>query len=148
MYPTQRVYLAGPAAEVERVIGVAIHLESLGFVFTTPWWERVIEEREKGWKTDAEVPEEYMRENCLMNRRGLDLADVVIALTRASGGMSPGTAGEVAYAVALHHTDRIESMRKQVFIVGNPLGFVWSFDPAVTVESTMSDVVGQLSRRA
>lgn len=148
MYPTQKLYLAGPAAEVERVIGFAIHLESLGFVFTMPWWERVLEERGKGWNTDADVPHEYMSENCLMNRRGLDLADVVIALARSNGGMSAGTAGEVAYAVALHHTERIECMRKQVFIIGNPLGFVWSFDPAVTVMPTVSAVVEQLSRRA
>jgi len=141
------VYLAGPAREVERVISCVALLEERGFVLATPWWERVLEERKRGWKTDAEVPPEFMTENCLMNRHGLDRADFVIALTRSEGGMSAGTAGEVAYAVALHHASRIESLRKKIFIVGDPRGFVWSFDSSVLVYPTIDALLAVLPRR-
>jgi hypothetical protein len=97
--------------------------------------------------TDADVPADYMRENAIMNRRGLDLAETVVALTRLHGGMSPGCAGEVAYAVALHHAERVESLRKKIILVGEPKGFVWSFDPAVTVVPTMADAIALLRHR-
>jgi hypothetical protein len=89
-----------------------------------------------------------MRENAIMNREGLDLAETVIALARLRGGMSPGCAGEVAYAVALHHAERVESLRNKIILVGDPMGFVWSFDPAVTVVPTMADAIAMLPRRS
>jgi hypothetical protein len=140
------LYLAGPGAEVEVVIERARALEALGHVFTQPWWERVIEGRQRGWMSDADVPFDYMRENAIMNRRGLDRADIVIALTRLRGGMSPGTAGEVAYAVGMYYDERIERNRIKIFIVGDPRGFVWACDPAVTVVPTMADVLPHLPR--
>jgi hypothetical protein len=142
-----RLYLAGPGAEVERVIAHAAELEALGHVFTMAWWERVTEERSRGWMTDADVPADYMRENAIMNREGLDRADAVIALARLRGGMSPGCAGEVAYAVALHWAERIDLARNKIILVGDPLGFVWSFDPAVTVVPTMADAIALLPHR-
>lgn len=141
-----RGYLAGPAAEVERAVEHARELTALGYVLTMPWWERVAEERERGWMSDAEVPADFMRENAIMNRQGLDLADFVIALCRRSGGVSPGTAGEVAYAVALHYAERIESLRNTVIMVGEPKGFVWSNDPAVVVVPTMADAISHLAK--
>jgi len=116
-------------------------------VLTMPWWERVAEERQRGWMTDAEVPADFMRANAVMNREGLDLADFVVALCKLHGGVSPGTGGEVAYAVALHHAERIESLRNTIIMVGDPKGFVWSYDPAVTVVPTMADAIALLSKR-
>jgi hypothetical protein len=143
-----RIYLAGPGAEVERVIAHAAELEDLGHTLCVAWWERVTEGRSRGWLTDADVPADYMRENAIMNREGLDLAETVIALARLRGGMSPGCAGEVAYAVALHHAERVESLRNKIILVGDPMGFVWSFDPAVTVVPTMADAIAMLPRRS
>jgi hypothetical protein len=141
-----RCYLAGPGSEVERVVAFATLLEPLGLVFTARWWDRVAEERQRGWMTDADVPFSYMRENAIMNREGLDRAEVVIALARSGGGMSPGTAGEVAYAVGMYYAERIERDRIKVFLVGDPKGFVWSCDPAVTVVPTMADVIANLPK--
>lgn len=141
----RRGYLAGPAKEVERAINHARELTELGYVLTRPWWERVLEERANGWMSDAEVPPEYMTENAVMNRQGIDIADFVIALCRLHGGVSAGTAGEVGYAVALHYAERIESLRNQIIMVGDPQGFVWSRDPAVTVVPTMTDAIGLLA---
>jgi len=141
-----QIYLAGPAAEVERVMAHARDLEDIGHVFTQRWWDRVTEERKLGWMTDADVPFGYMRENAIMNRQGLDRAEIMIALARLKGGMSPGTAGEVAYAVGMHHAERIERDRIKIFLVGNPLGFVWACDPAVVVVPTMADVISHLPR--
>lgn len=141
-----QIYLAGPVKEVERVVAHAKELESIGHVLTQRWWDRVVEERQRGWMTDADVPFEYMRENAIANRLGLDRADVVIALARSQGGMSPGTAGEVAYAVGMYHAERIERDRIKIFLVGNPLGFVWSCDPAVLVVPTMADAISHLPR--
>jgi len=142
-----KIYLAGPGAEVERVVAHAADLEALGHVMTQPWWERVAEERKRGWMTDADVPADYMRENAIMNRFGLDRADTVIALARLRGGMSPGTAGEVAYAVALYY-ERSERYRPRIVLVGNPLGFVWASDPCVEIVSTMADAIAMLPRRS
>lgn len=141
-----RMYLAGPGAEVERVISHVVELEALGHVLTQPWWERVTEERRRGRMTDADVPADYMRENAVMNREGLDLAEAIIALCKSGGGVSLGTGGEVAYAVALHWAERIETLRNQVIMVGDPKGFVWSYDPAVIVVPTMADAIALLPR--
>lgn len=141
-----RGYLAGPAAEVERAVAHAEELTTLGYVLTQAWWERVIEERQRGWATDADVPADYMRENAIMNRQGLDLADFVVALCKREGGVSPGTAGEVAYAVALHYGERIETLRNTIVMVGDPRGYVWSYDPAVRVVSTMAEATSCLAK--
>lgn len=142
-----RGYLAGPAAEVERAVAHAEELTAAGYVLTMPWWERVAEERRRGWMSDAEVPADFMRENAIMNRQGLDLSDFIVALCRRAGGVSSGTGGEVAYAVALHHAERIETLRNVIIMVGDPKGFVWSYDPAVTVVPTMADAIALLSKR-
>ena len=136
-------YLAGPAAEVERAVAHAEELTALGYVLTQAWWDRVVEE---GWATDADVPADYMRENAIMNRHDLDLADFVVALCRRDGGVSPGTAGEVAYSVALHYAERIESLRNTIIMVGEPRGFVWAQDPAVVVVPTMADAIAHLAK--
>lgn len=141
-----RGYLAGPAAEVERAVAYAEELTALGYVLTQAWWERVIEERQRGWATDADVPADYMRENAIMNRHGLDLADFVVALCRRDGGVSPGTAGEVAYAVALHHGEHIVTLRNTIVMVGDPRGCVWSYDPAVLVVPTMAEAIAHLAK--
>lgn len=141
----RRGYLAGPAKEVERAIDHARELTELGYVLTRPWWERVQEERANGWMCDADVPLEYMRENAIMNREGIDRADFVIALCRLHGGVSAGTAGEVGYAVALHYAERIESLRNIIIMVGDPQGFVWSRDPCVAVVPTMADAIKLLA---
>jgi hypothetical protein len=138
------IYLAGPAAEYERVIAHAADLEKLGHTFTQPWWERVVEERKRGWMNDREVPAGFMTENAVMNRLGLDRAEFVIALCRLRGGVSAGCGGEVAYGVALHHAERIERDRNTVIMVGDPQGFVWSFDPCVKVVPTMTDAIAFL----
>lgn len=143
----EKIYLAGPGAEVERVAGHAADLEALGHVFTQPWWEKVKESQQRGWLTDADVPANCMRENAIANRLGLDRADCVIALCRLYGGVSPGTAGEVGYAVALHYAERIEPLRNTILLVGDPCGFVWSFDPAVIVVPRMGDAVAFLARK-
>jgi len=144
----ERIYLAGPGAEVERVAGHAADLEALGHVLTQPWWERVAEGRQRGWLTDADVPADHMRENVTMNRLGLDYADHVIALCRLHGSVSPGCAGEIGYAIALHYGERIETLRNKIILVGDPCGFVWAFDPAVAVVPTMADAIALLPRRA
>ncbi len=142
-----RGYLAGPGAEVERAVAHAAELTARGYVLTMPWWERVAEERQRGWMSDADVPAEYMRENAVMNRRGIDLADFIVALCKLHGGVSPGTAGEVAYAIGLHYAERIESVRNMVIMVGDPRGFVWAHDPCVIVVPTMTDAIALLSDR-
>lgn len=142
----RRGYLAGPAAEFERVIVHANEFTERGYLLTQPWWERVQEERQRGWMSDAEVPPDFMRQNAMMNRQGIDIADFLVALCRTGGGVSPGTAGEVAYAVALHYGERIESLRNTVIMVGEPRGFVWAHDPCVIVVTTMAEAFEALAR--
>lgn len=144
-------YVAGPAAEFERSVAVGEELRRRGFGITHPWWERVIEERKQGWASDAEVPVEYMAENAALNRRGIEQASFLLAQCRSVGGVSGGTAGEVAYAASLHrhrglhHGGGSQGMRA-VILVGEPKGFVWSFDTSVTTVATLDSAYAVLAR--
>jgi nucleoside 2-deoxyribosyltransferase len=113
----KRVYLAAPSAEMDRAIFAASSLRDRGLTITEPWWARIIEAKRMGYGHDREVPEDFMRESSERNRRGIDSAEVVIALCRTSGGVSSGVAWEIGYACArqtVAHT----------VLVGNADGFV------------------------
>jgi hypothetical protein len=147
-------YLAGPAAEVERSIEAARVLRDSGCELTMPWWNRVLEERRHGWMSDKEVPADFMRTNASLNRAGIERSEFLVALCRSVGGVSAGTAGEVGYGCALFHLREAlgkivpnlnrYGMRK-VIIVGDPTGFVWSYDSGISVVKTIDDAIDILA---
>lgn len=112
-----RVYLAGPSAELDRVVATAEEIRELGHELTEAWWLRVLEASRRGWKSDAEVPRDFLEESARRNLFGLQACDRVVAITRSSGGVSTGTAYEIGLAWGLHRG-------RPVRIVGDPLGFI------------------------
>jgi len=126
--PTRmRVYLAGPSAELPRVLDAMTLITAAGYSITEHWWARIQEASNNGWTHDSQVPDEYMRESARRNRRGIEMADVVIVLARESGGYSSGAAGEIGYALALRDVERSVEHHKKVILVGDCKGYVWSW---------------------
>lgn len=106
-----RIYLAGPSAEPARVREAAAQIEAAGHVITERWWEKVADGGVCA--SDVDHPEPILEAAADRNARGLDTADVVIALCREAGGLSPGVAHEVGYA---------QGLCAVVVLVGNPKG--------------------------
>ena len=136
-----RVYLAGPAAELDRVCEASGVLIASSCDITEPWWGRVAEATRRGWTHDSDVPADYMREGAQRNQRGIDTADVVIALARSTGGFSSGCAGEIGYAIAIHYAERVERDRNVIILVGDMKGFIWSHLACVIIVPTMGEAL-------
>jgi uncharacterized protein YodC (DUF2158 family) len=92
-----RVYIAGPSAELTRVRETASAIESQGHVVTCRWFD-VIEHEREGRPTDEGVPDATLAAAWRANSQGIDLADVVLLLCKAGGGLSGGAREEAAYA--------------------------------------------------
>jgi nucleoside 2-deoxyribosyltransferase len=106
-----RIYLAGPSAELARVREAAALIEAAGHTLTEQWWEKVADTGTCA--SDVDHPEPILAVAAVQNCDGIDTADVVIALCREAGGLSPGVAHEVGYA---------QGTCADVILVGNPRG--------------------------
>lgn len=134
---TMMVYLAGPSAELPRVREAAAQIEAAGHVITGRWWEKVADGGVCA--SDTDHPEPILAAAADRNARGIDTADVVIALCREAGGLSPGVAHEVGYA---------QGICTSVVFVGNASGHLaprWPLggDVAETVAGALA-ILGAL----
>lgn len=96
-----KIYLAGPAYELDRVHAVAEAIERAGHVITEPWWLRV-EYAQARWGADKSVPAYYMRESAERDLDGVARSDRMIVLPdEGTGRIGTGRASEIGYHVAL-----------------------------------------------
>lgn len=86
-----RIYVAGPWIDREKVIPIADKLESLGYTITHKWWEY------EGKNQNDETPE-FLRECAVSDVNGVATADVVLVYNSAK---SEGKAVEQGLAIAL-----------------------------------------------
>lgn len=106
-----RIYLAGPSAELARVREAAALIEAAGHTITERWFDKVADTGTCA--SDVDHDESVLVRAAEDNCSGIEMADVVIALCREAGGLSPGAAHEIGWAQAL---------RTDVFLVGDPRG--------------------------
>lgn len=131
-----KLYLAGPSKELDRVRAACALIEAAGHDITEMWRLRIEEAKHRGWATDADVPERFMRDSAERNFfQGLCEADYVVALCRSEGGLSSG----VAYEVGVAH-----GQERNVWLVGNHRNHVSAFGDTVhcaaTVEEALEDI--------
>ena len=130
--PIARLYLAGASAEIARVREVADALVADGHTFTEAWWERMADAAARGWKRDVDVPPAYLRESWKRNMHGVREAQLLVALCRREGGLSPGTSGEVSYALGLRDGG-YGSKAPTVLVCGDARGALAATDPGIVI---------------
>lgn len=94
-----KVYLAGPSAELARVREAAALIEAAGHTITERWFDKVADTGTCA--SDVDHDETVLLRAAARNHRGIERAEVMIALCREAGGLSPGTAHEVGWAQAV-----------------------------------------------
>lgn len=130
------VYLGGPSAEIVRVELAAELVRATGWKITEPWWERVREAALMGYRTDAEVPDGFMRESARRNEAGIRCADRVIFLCKADGGFSSGCAYELGYVSGWYPT------RAPIYVVGDPRRFIGIWEhPRLTIVASLEEAL-------
>lgn len=129
-----KVYLAGPSAELPRVREAAALIEAAGHKITERWWEKVADGGVCA--SDADHPEPVLAAAAVQNCNAISAADVVIAMCRESGGLSPGVAHEVGWSQALG---------AEVVFVGNARGHLATRWPTPrSIVGTIAEAVALL----
>lgn len=132
-----KLYLAGPSKELDRVRAACALIEAAGHDITEMWWLRIEEAKRRGWATDAEVPEKFMRESAERNFfEGLCEADHVIALCKLDGGLSSG----VAYEIGVAH-----GQERNIWLVGDHRNHVSAFGDTVHCVTSVEDALAAIA---
>lgn len=93
--PPARIYLAGASAEIARVRTIADALIDAGHKLTEAWWERMADASARGWSSDRDVPEAYLRESWRREARRCRVTSEALGAflpardRRPPGGFSP-----------------------------------------------------------
>jgi hypothetical protein len=97
---TRTLYLAGPSAELPRVLAAVAYARAAGWTVVSTWHD-VIADVRQGRPTDDGTPREVLREAWFQNTLEMRRADRVVSLCREVGGLTDGTREEVAFMFAL-----------------------------------------------
>lgn len=109
---TRTAYIAGPSAELPRVLAAVAAARAAGWTVVSTWHD-VIADVRQGRPTDDGTPRHVLRRAWASNLDELHECDRLVALCCTGGGLSDGTREEVAYMLGAF-------ARSCTVVVGDP----------------------------